>query len=147
MAKQEGEHYLKGQLFHGLRSNIQNVLCYMYNKPDSQYCKLVMAARKAETETPGSGVSKVRATSAVVEMETQTKATSSEPTYEVITQQIAYLMSAITNQNASNNGQNGVRHNNGNGKFLIQKPKGQREIRKICFVGDAEVLDMGGGNA
>ena len=28
----------------------------MYNKPNSQYSKLVMAARKAETETPGGGV-------------------------------------------------------------------------------------------
>ena len=33
------------------------------------------------------------------------------------------------------------------GNFLIQKAKGHRKIKKICFVGDAEVLDMGGGNA
>ena len=67
----------------------------------------------AETETPGCGPSEVRVKSAVVELETQPKATSSEPSYEAITQQIAYLMSAITNQNTNNNGQNGVRHNNG----------------------------------
>ena len=53
-----------------LRSNIQNSLCYMYDKPNSQYGKLVMAARKDETETPGSGVSDVRAKSAVVELDT-----------------------------------------------------------------------------
>ena len=41
-------------------------------------------------------------------------------------QQIAYLMSAIINQNKSNNGQNGGKPN-----FLIQKPKGQRKIEKI----------------
>ena len=43
----------------------------MYDKPNSQYSQLVMAARKAETETTGSGVSDVRAKSAVVEIESQ----------------------------------------------------------------------------
>ena len=43
----------------------------MYNKPDLQYSQLVIAARKAETETPGSGVSEVRAKSAVVEIDSQ----------------------------------------------------------------------------
>ena len=90
---------------------------------------------------------KSRAKSAVVELDTQPNANSSEPPYEAIMQQIVYLMFAITNQNANNNGPNGMRHNNGNGKFLIQKPKGQREIKKICFVGDVEVLGMGEGNA
>ena len=50
-----------------------------YDNPDSQYSKLVMAARKAETETPGSGVSEARVTSAVVKIESQSKASSSEP--------------------------------------------------------------------
>ena len=35
----------------------------------------------------------------------------------------------------------------GMGNFLVQKPRGQRGIKKICFVGDVEVLDMGRGNA
>ena len=35
----------------------------------------------------------------------------------------------------------------GIGNFLIQKLRGQRETEKICFVGDVEILDMGGGNA
>ena len=34
----------------------------------------------------------------------------------------------------------------GMGKFLTQKPKGQRRREKIGLVGDVEVLDMGGGN-
>ena len=71
----------------------------MYDKLDSQYSQLVMASTKAETETPGSSVSEARAKSTVVGMDTtlQVKGTSSEPSYEVLTQQIAYLMSAVTN--------------------------------------------------
>ena len=58
-----------------------------------------MAARKAETETQGSDVSEARAKSAVVENNSKSKGTSFDPSYEAIAQQIAYLMSAITNQN------------------------------------------------
>ena len=130
MTEQEGEHHLKNCLFHGLTSNIQNALHYMYNNTHSQYSKLVMAARKAETETPGSGVSKVRAKSTVVELDTQSKANSSEPPYEAITQQIAYFMSAITNQNTSNYQQNGARHNNGNGKFPNTKTQRSKKDQK-----------------
>ena len=108
MTEWEGEQHLKDHLFHGLRSNIWNVLCYMYDKPNSQYSKLVMAARKAETETPETGVSEARAKSAVVNLDTLLKVNSSESSYEVITQQIAYLMSTITNQNSGNGGQNGI---------------------------------------
>ena len=57
-----------------------------------------MAAWKAKTETPGSGGSEARAKSAVVEFDSKSKGTSSDSSYEVITQQIAYLMSAVTNQ-------------------------------------------------
>ena len=70
MTEQEGEHHLEDHLFHGLRSNIHNVLYYMCNKPNSQYSKLVMAARKTKNETPGSSVSEIRAKSGVVEMDT-----------------------------------------------------------------------------
>ena len=58
MTEEEGVKHLKDHLFHGLKPNICNALCYMYDKPDSQYSQLVMAARKAETETPGSSVLK-----------------------------------------------------------------------------------------
>ena len=59
-----------------------------------------MASRKAEMETLGSGVSEGKAKSAIVGTNTdmaETKA-SSEPSYEAITQQIAYIMSAVANQ-------------------------------------------------
>ena len=58
-----------------------------------------MAARKAETETSGHDVSETKAKLAVVEIDSNSKGTSFDPSYEVITQQIAYLMSIITNQN------------------------------------------------
>ena len=57
--------------------------------------------------------------------------TSSEPPYEAIMQEITHLMPTITNQNANNNGQNGPRCNNGNGKLPNAKPKGQKRIGKI----------------
>ena len=71
----------------------------MYNIPNLQYRQLVMAPRKAETETPGSSVLEVRAKSVVAGTESQPKAASSDPPYEVTTQKVAYLMSTITNQN------------------------------------------------
>ena len=77
---------------------------YLYDKPDSQYSQLVVASRKVETETLGSSVSEVRAKSAVVGADTdlaETKA-NSEPSYEGITQQMAYLMSAVANQTNPN---------------------------------------------
>ena len=76
------------------KPNLCNALHYLYDKPDSQYSQLVMASRKAETETLGSSVSKGRAKSAIVGANTdlaETKA-GSEPSYEAITQQIAYLI-------------------------------------------------------
>ena len=82
-----------------------------------------MAARKAKIEPPGGSALKARAKSAVVKLEAQPKAASSDQLYEAITQQIAYIMSATTNQNVNNNGQSGSNHNNG-GNFL--KPRGQR---------------------
>ena len=101
MTEEEGHRHLNDHLFHGLKPNLHNALCYLYDKSDSQYSQLVMASRKAETETHGSSVSEVRAKSAVVGADTdsQVKGASSEPSYEVITQQIAYLMSAVANQN------------------------------------------------
>ena len=50
-------------------------------------------------------------------------------------QQIVYLMSAITNQNTSNNGQNGVRHNNGNWKFPNMKTQRPKRDQKdmLCW--------------
>ena len=100
MTEEEGHRHLKDCLFHGLKPNLHNALHYLYDKPDSQYSQLVMASRKAEMETLGSGVSKGRAKSSIVGSNTdlaKSKA-SSEPSYKAITQQIAYLMSAVANQ-------------------------------------------------
>ena len=100
MTEEEGHRHLKDHLFHGLKPNLCNALHYLYDKPDSQYSQLVMASRKAEMETLESSVSKGRAKSAIVGTNAdlaEAKA-SSEPSYEAITQQIAYLMSAVDNQ-------------------------------------------------
>ena len=52
-------------------------------------------------------------------------------------QQIAYLMSAITNQNTSNNGQNGVRCNQWEWEiFLITKTQRPKKDQKdMCCWG------------
>ena len=100
MTKEEGHRHLKDCLFHGLKHNLCNTLHYLYDKPDSQYSQLVMASRKAEKDTIGSNVFEGKAKSAIVWTNTdlaEAKA-SSEPSYEAITQQIAYLMSAVANQ-------------------------------------------------
>ena len=70
MTEEEGHGHLKDCLFHRLKPNLHNALCYLYDKPDSQYSQLVMASRKAETETPRSSVSEVRAKSTVVGADT-----------------------------------------------------------------------------
>ena len=75
----------------------------------------------------------VRTKSPVVEINSKFEGTSSDQSYAVITQQIAYLMSAITNQNTTNNSS---RHNNGNGKiYLTQKTQRSEQDRKdrICW--------------
>ena len=139
ISEEEDVKHLKDWLFHGLKPNIHNALHYMYDKPDSQYSQLVMAVRKAETETPGSNVSEARAKSAVVGTDTalQAKVASSDPSYEAFTQQIAYLMSVTTNQTnqnlCKNNGHNVSKSSNGNGKYLstwFQRPKRNRKDMK-----------------
>ena len=70
MTEEEGIRHLKDCMFHGLKPNLHNAPCYMYDKPDSQYSQLVMALRKAETETLASSVSEARAKSAIVGMDT-----------------------------------------------------------------------------
>ena len=122
MTEEEGHRHLKDHLFHGLKPDLCNALHYLYDRPDSQYSQLVMASRKAETETLRSSVSEVRAKSTVVGADTdlaETKA-SSELSYEAITQQIAYLMSAVANQtnpNPTKNSQHLGFKPNGNSKY------------------------------
>ena len=148
MTKEEGHKHLKDHLFHGLKSNLCNALHYLYDKPDSQYSQLVMASRKAETETLGSSVSEVRAKSAIVQANAhlaETKA-SSEPSYEAITQQITYLMSAIVNQTNPNltksSGHPGFKHN-GNGQYspkTFQRPKCDKRNMTCGDVGEPDIV-------
>ena len=37
MTEEEGHRHLKDCLFHGLKANLHNALCYLYDKPDPQY--------------------------------------------------------------------------------------------------------------
>ena len=121
MTEEESHRHLKDHLFYGLKPNLHNALWYLYDKPDSQYSQLVMAMRKAETETLRSSVSGVRSKFTVVEADTDSpaKGASSEPSYEVIMQQIAYFMSTVAKQNSLNLNKNdectGFK-SNGNGK-------------------------------
>ena len=93
-----------------------------------------MALRKAETETLRSSVSEVKAKSAVVEADTDSleKKASSKPLYEVIMQQIAYLMSAVasqTNPNLTKTSGCTRFKPNGDGKYpsnTFQRPKHDR---------------------
>ena len=94
-----------------------------------------MDLRKAETATLRSSVSEVRAKSAVVGSDTDSlaKVASSEPSYEEITQKIAYLKSAVANQTSPNPNKNvgctGFK-SNGNGKYpstTFQRPKQDRK--------------------
>ena len=75
----------------------------------------------------------------MVDVDSKAKVTSSDTSYEAITQQITNLMSTIanqnTNQNTSNNGQMVQTKIMGMVNFLVQRTKGQRNIRKICAVG------------
>ena len=131
MTKEEGHRHLKDHLFHGLKPKLCNALHYLYDKPSSQYSQLVIASRKAETETLRSSMSEVRAKSVVVGADTdleEAKA-SSEPSYETITQQIACLISAVANQTNLNptktSGHLGLKPN-GNGKYssnMFHRPK------------------------
>ena len=135
MTEKEGHRHFKDCLFPGPKPSLHNAFHYLYDKPDSQCSQLEMASRKAETETLRSSVSEVRAKSAVVGADTDLagKKASSEPSYEAITQQIAYLMSAIANQTSPNptktSGHLGFKPN-GNDKYssnTFQRPKHDRK--------------------
>ena len=86
-----------------------------------------MASRKVETKTLRSSVSEVRAKSAVMGTDTdlQVKGASSEPSYEAITQQIAYLMSAVTNQTHLNLTKN-------DGAHRVKNPMERVSIHSLC---------------
>ena len=142
MTEEEGHRHLKDCIFHGLKPNLCNAFHYLYEKPDSQYSQLVMASRKAEMETLGSSVSKGRAKSAIVGENTdlaEVKA-SSESSYEAITQQIAYLMSAVAIQvNPEQTKTSGCLGftTNGNNKYsfnMFQRPKCDRKEHDLLGI-------------
>ena len=143
MTKEEGHGHLKDHLFHRLKPNLHNALCYLYDKPNSQYSQWIMASRKAETETLKGSVSEVRAKSPVVWADTDSseKKASSKPSYEAIMQKIAYLMSAVANQTNPNptetSGCTGFKPN-GNGMYpsnTFQRPKCERKNMTCCRCG------------
>ena len=94
-----------------------------------------MALRKAETQTLGGSVPEVRVKSTVVWIDTdsQVKGASSEPSYQAITQQIAYLMSPVANQTNQNLNKNGGCigfKSNGNANYpstTFQRPKSDKK--------------------
>ena len=76
-------------------------------------------------------MSETRAQSAVVRTNLQVKVASSDPLYEALTQQIAYLMSAITNQNSSKHNEcNGSKTSNGMVSTHPPSSKDQKGIEK-----------------
>ena len=103
-----------------------------------------MASRKAEVETLRSSVSKGRATSAIVGTNTDLAEAkgSSEPSYEAITQQIAYLMSAVPNQIKPEptklSGHPGFKSNENNkySSNTFQRPKHDRKNMTCGDVGN-----------
>ena len=131
MTKKDGHRHLKDCLFHGNKPNFCNALLYLYDKPDSQYSQSVMALRKAETETLRSCVSEARGKSTVVgaEAELLVNGASPEPSYEAITQEIAYSMSVVANQTNQSSNKNGGYlgfKSNRNGKYpstTFQRPE------------------------
>ena len=88
-------------------------------------------------------MSEVRAKSTVVGADTVSpaKGASSEPSYKAITQQIAYLMSAVANQTSPNLNKNGgcARFkSNGNGKYpstMFQRRKRDKKSMTCWDVG------------
>ena len=149
MTEEDGLRHLKDHLFHGLKPNLCNALHYVYDTPDVQYSQPVMALRKVETETLRSSVSEVRAKSTVMGTDTdlQVKGASSEPLYEAVTQQIAYVMSTVSIQTSQNSSKSkdcdGSKSSNGNDKYFynnFQKPKRDKKDMKCWDVGAQAIV-------
>ena len=85
IANHEVSSHLKDQLFHGVKKHIRDSVRYLYSNPQTTYSKLVVTARRAESETEET---KVKARSAAT---TEVPAGSKE-----LGDQIAWLMAALT---------------------------------------------------
>ena len=85
IANHEVSSHLKDRLFHGVKKHIRDSVQYLYSNPQTTYSKLVVAARRAESETEET---KVKARSAAT---TEVPAGTKE-----LGDQIAQLMAALT---------------------------------------------------
>ena len=85
IANHEVSSHLKDQLFNGVKRHIRDSIWYLYSNPQTTYSELVVAARRAESETEET---KVKARSAAT---TEVPAGSKE-----LGDQIARLMAALT---------------------------------------------------
>ena len=85
IAEHEVPSHLKDQLFHGVKKHIRDSMRYLYSNPQTTYSELVVAARRAESETEET---KVKARSAVA---TEVPSGSKE-----LGDQIARLMATLT---------------------------------------------------
>ena len=88
IANHEVSSHLKGWLFHGVKKHVRDSVRYLYSHPQTTYSELVVAARRAESETEETKV-KVRSATA-------TEVPSSLKELGV---QIARLMATLTRQN------------------------------------------------
>ena len=77
--------HLKEQLFHGVKKHVRDSVRYLYSNPQTTYSKLVVAARRAESEMEET---KVKARSAAT---TEVPSSSKE-----LGDQIARLMATLT---------------------------------------------------
>ena len=85
IADHEVPSHLKDWLFHGVKKHVRDSVQYLYSNPQTTYPELVVAARRAESETEES---KVKARSAAA---TEVPSGSKE-----LGDQIARLMAALT---------------------------------------------------
>ena len=83
--------HLKDLIFHGVKKHVRDSVRYLYSNPQTTYSKLVVAARRAESETEET---KVKARSAAT---TEVPAGSDE-----LGDQIVRLMAALTRAELSN---------------------------------------------
>ena len=63
IANHEVSSHLKGWLFHGVKKHVRDSVRYLYSHPQTTYSELVVAARRAESETEETKV-KVRSATA-----------------------------------------------------------------------------------
>ena len=86
IADHEVSSHLKDRLFHGVKKHIRDSVRYLYSNPQTTYSELVVAARKAESETEETKV----------KMQGQAAATEVPSGSKELGDQIVRLMAALT---------------------------------------------------